>query len=110
MTIAEETVEKHLLLCNDILCKGHRTEKPFLFPYKIGDLVTTLNAYPRNIIGVVHGYIYSPFTESYRVVLEIDCDVETDNIRPSNDLETLAFNCFTKDFKPVEARYTTFFK
>jgi hypothetical protein len=81
LTHAEQVVFDHVQLCNNHLCVGHRPEKDFLFNFKIGDLVTSINARPRNLIGAVHGFIYSPFTNSYRVVLDVDCDVEIDNIR-----------------------------
>jgi hypothetical protein len=110
LTHAEQVVLEHLQLCNDCLCGGHRTEKPELFNFKIGDLVTSINGHPRNLIGAVHGFIFSPFTNSYRVVLDVNCDVEVDNIRLSNDVETLAYNLHTKDFKPVESRMTVFYK
>jgi hypothetical protein len=105
-TYAEEVVLEHINLCNKLLCNGHRTEKEFLFVYKIGELVATKQAYPRNIIGTIHGYIYSPFSNSYRAVLGVDCDIEVDNIRIAEEKESLAFNLFTKEFNPVESRMT----
>ena len=110
LTHAEQVVFDHVQLCNNHLCVGHRPEKDFLFNFKIGDLVTSINARPRNLIGAVHGFIYSPFTNSYRVVLDVDCDVEIDNIRPSDRIESLTYNLHTIDFKPVEARMTVFYK
>ena len=105
-TYSEEVVEKHVNLCNKVLCGGHRIEKDFLFNFKIGELVTTKKAYPINIIGLIYGYIYSPFTNSYRVVLGVNCDVEVDNIKLSEEKESLAFNLFTKELNPIESRMT----
>jgi hypothetical protein len=110
LTYAEQVVLEHLQLCNKGLCSGHLPAKPELFNFKIGDLVTSINAYPRNLIGAIHGYIYSPFTGSYRAVLDVNCDVEVDNIKLVNEVETLVYNLYTIDFKPVEARMTVFLK
>lgn len=110
MTVAEEITKNHIDRCNDILCEGHKIADMNEIPYKIGDLVTTLHAYPRNIIGIVCGYIFSPFTNSYRVVLSVGNDIDPNNIRASNEVETTTFNYYTDNFEPVETRYTLFFK
>jgi hypothetical protein len=110
LTHAEQIVFEHIQLCNKHLGEGHRMEKPFLFNFKIGDLVTSINCKPRDLIGAIHGYIYSPFTQSYRAVLDVNCDVEITNIKPANQVEELTYNLHTKDFKPVEARMTVFYK
>tara|TARA_R110000868_G_scaffold411024_1_gene701383 strand:+ start:4283 stop:4621 length:339 start_codon:yes stop_codon:yes gene_type:complete len=109
-TFAEETLNKHLALCNEHLCEGHKIVDPSEFNKKIGDLVVTSHAKPRNIIGCVYGYIYSPFTDSVRAVLGVNCDIMVSDMNDTDLTHELAFNMNTVDFAPVEARYTVFFK
>ena len=109
LTIAQERLIEHLDLCNEGLCAGHRLEKSSLFIFQVGELVSTLDAYPGNITGIVHGYIYSPFTASYRAVLGVNCDVEIDNLRKPERAEEIAFNLHTVSLNPVESRLSAMY-
>src|SRR5690606_28467242 len=109
VTIPEQVVTEHLVLCNERLCIGHRKEKDFLFPFKVGEIVTTNVGNRKDLIAIVYGYIYSPFTESYRAVLGVNYDCEIDYLRLATNKEIIVFNVLTDDLKPVLKIMSTLF-
>lgn len=108
LTVAEETIKDHLGFCNKVQ-KGFVELSSDEFEFNVGELVHA-NSRPMDIIGVVFGYVYCPITEQARAVLGVNCDVSLEGLRKADRIETLAFNCYTKDFNYVESRYTAFFK
>jgi hypothetical protein len=106
LTVAEETIKKHLEYCNNVQ-QGFYVLDNNEFEFKVGELVHA-DSFPMNIIGVVFGYVFCPIANQSRAVLGVNCDVSLSDLRRANNIEELTFNTFTEDFKYVESRYTTF--
>ena len=104
LTVAQEPVKDHLEFCNKVQ-QGFYELNNDDFEFKVGELVHA-NTSPMNIIGVVFGYVYCPISEQPRAVLGVNCDVSLEGLRKADSKESLAFNCFTKDFNYIESRMT----
>jgi len=104
LTVAEETVKNHLEYCNNVQQGFHELSNDE-FEFKVGELVHA-NSSPMNIIGAVFGYIYCPISKQPRAVLGVNCDVSLEGLRKADNKESLAFNCYSKDFNYIESRMT----
>lgn len=102
LTFAEETVQKHIEYCNAIE-DGFKEAKGD-FPFEVGDVIYS-DCQPNRIIGIVFGFVYCPITKQNRAVLGVNCDVSFNVSRIATNKEETAFNVFTNDLNPVEARY-----
>ena len=105
LTVAEETVLQHLEYCNNVQKGFYEVKEDF--PFKVGDMIYC-DGHPRAVIGLVFGFVYCPISKQNRAVIGVNADVSIERARKATKKEEMAFNLFTKDFKPVEARYTAF--